>query len=320
MVTLDPALAAFLPWVVGLFAVIGTILLLVTPFLRGPKPALLRELWLRYVSWGVLAAGMLGALAAGRVAWILLVALLSAIALREFTRAVGLWLDRAYLALGYLFIAAVAATAVAPNPAPAPELGWYGLFVVLPAYGTVAVLTVPVLRGRYEGMLQRIALAILGTVYVAWFLGHYAYLVNLQPDGAVSGVGLVLFITAVTALNDVGAYNVGKLLGRHKMRPHLSPGKTWEGAAGSVGVVLAASFGLWFLVPFYTSGHLLVVALLLAVGSTIGDLALSTIKRDLGIKDWGETLPGHGGMLDRLNSILFTAPIFFHYTRFFFQG
>jgi len=314
---MDPLLARVVPVLAGLFGVLALVLGVVSLALRRRKE-LVKELWQRWASWGVLATLIVGALVLGRAWWTALVCLLSLLCVREFVRATGLWLDRAFVGVVYIFVVLIHVTAWWPYDDASPEPGWYGLFMVLPAYGTLCLLLVPIVRGEYRHMLQRIALGMLAIDYVGWFLGHFAYLVNLSPGPATNGYGLVLFLVLVTALNDVGAYVTGKLLGRHKLRPELSPGKTWEGWCGSLVFVLVTSFALRWLVPCYTTGHLVVVALLLNVASTAGDLGLSVIKRDLGIKDWSHALPGHGGFLDRLNSLIFATPVLFHYTRYFF--
>jgi phosphatidate cytidylyltransferase len=127
---------------------------------------------------------------------------------------------------------------------------------------------------------------------------------------------MVLFVGMLVATNDVTAFLAGRFLGRHKLRPTLSPGKTVEGAMGGLVCVLAVAWLLRWLVPMFGPVHLAVVAALISVSGVVGDLAMSTIKRDLGIKDWSDALPGHGGILDRVNSLMLAAPVFLHYMRY----
>lgn len=310
---LDPALRGFLPVVAGLLALALAGIGAASAALRKSRPALARELWLRYLAWVVIAAIVLGALGLGRAAWVALVGVLSLAAFREFAQAVGLWIDRAFQAVAYLSIVLIALCAWWPYADSSPEPGWYGLFMAMPVYAILAVLAVPIVRDRFERMLQKMCLTILGIMYFGWLLGHLGYLVNLP-----GGVGLVLFLVFLVALNDVAAFVTGRLVGRRKLRPALSPGKTWEGAAGAVVAVAAGAWLLRWLVPAYSGPHLAAAAVLISAGSTLGDLALSVIKRDLGIKDWSDAIPGHGGVLDRVNSLVFTVPLFFHYTRYFF--
>jgi phosphatidate cytidylyltransferase len=129
--------------------------------------------------------------------------------------------------------------------------------------------------------------------------------------------GLVFFLLFVTQLNDVAQYCWGKAFGRTKITPSVSPNKTWEGAIGGW---LTTALVIWFLGPVFTplSGlGLAITSVLLPVTGFAGDITMSAIKRDLGVKDTGQLLPGHGGALDRLDSLTFTAPVFFHLLAFF---
>jgi phosphatidate cytidylyltransferase len=310
---IDPLVASFAAVIASVLVAAVVLIALVSCVARRRRPELVRELWLRWVSWVAIALVLLGALSAGRSAWVALIALLSAAAFREFGRAVGLWRDRSFVALGYGSIVAIYVTAWWPFDAATPERGWYGLFTAMPAYVTLATLTLPIVRGRFEHMVQQACLALLAVIYFGWALAHLAFLVNLP-----GGTGIVLWLCFLVAVNDVAAFVTGKLFGRRTLRPALSPGKTWEGALGGLVVVLAVGWGLRWLVPAYPAAHVVILAVLVSAGGVLGDLALGVMKRDLGMKDWGTAIPGHGGVLDRLNSLVFTAPICFHYTRYFF--
>src|SRR5581483_3170024 len=282
---MDATLARFAPILGGvlLAALVGVGLAWLG--LRRRDPPLAREIVARYAAWLVMAALLLGALALGRPWWIALVALLGLLAFREYARAVGLWMDRWFQGVVYAFVLLISLAAWWPYDAATPGLGWYGLFLAMPIYGILFVLAVPIVRGKHERMLQQCCLAILGLLYCGWLLAHLAFLDNLP-----GGTGLVLFLVFLVALHDVAAFVSGKLFGRHKLRPTLSPGKTWEGTLGAFVVVMAAAFALRWLVPVYSTAHLAIVAALIAVGATMGDLALSVIKRDLGIKDWSHLI------------------------------
>ncbi len=308
----DPAVVAFLPVLGGILGGALALIAGVSVGLGSDRRPLVRELWLRYASWVAIAVVVLGALCLGATAWIVLVGGLSVVAFREYARAVGLWTDRGVQVVVLLAIAAIYGCVLWPYPTASPEPGWYGLFMAMPAYATLALLVVPVVRDRFEHMVQTVCLGLLGVVYLGWMLAHFAYLVHL-PGGA----GLVLLVLTLVSLHDVAAFCVGKVFGRHPLRPALSPRKTWEGTLGALAVVLVAAQALAWLVPGYSRLHLGALGLLIGAGATLGDLALATVKRDVGIKDWGTVLPGHGGVLDRLNSVVFTAPICFHYVRYF---
>ncbi len=309
----DPMVQRFWPYAAATLLGAAIILLAVTPLLRQRKAALLREVWLRWAMWVTISALLLAALAAGRLAWVVVIGILTLFVFREYSRAVGLWQDWGLQAVVYVFIGLFTVTAWGYVLESDPEPGSYGLFIVLPVWATVFLLAVPVVRGGFENMLQRLALAIVALVYLVFFLEHYAFMVNLP-----GGFGLVLFVSFLVAVNDVSAFVVGKLAGRHALRRNLSPGKTWEGAAGALVAVLAVAWLLRWLVPSVPTMHVGIMAILVAVCGVFGDLVTSVIKRDLGIKDWSTALPGHGGLLDRTNSLIFAAPVLFHYYRFFF--
>jgi len=128
---------------------------------------------------------------------------------------------------------------------------------------------------------------------------------------------LIAFLVIVVQSSDVLQYVWGKLFGRHKLAPSISPSKTWEGLLGGVLSATALGAALWWATPF-NPWQAALMALAINVMGFFGGLVMSAIKRDRGVKDWGTLIEGHGGMLDRLDSVVFAAPIFFHLTRYFF--
>jgi phosphatidate cytidylyltransferase len=128
---------------------------------------------------------------------------------------------------------------------------------------------------------------------------------------------LIAFLVLVVQGSDVLQYVFGKLFGRHKVAPTLSPSKTWEGLIGGVASATALGAALWWITPF-TPPQAAAMALVICLLGFFGGLVMSGIKRDRGVKDWGRMIEGHGGMLDRLDSVIFAAPIFFHMTRYWF--
>jgi phosphatidate cytidylyltransferase len=148
-----------------------------------------------------------------------------------------------------------------------------------------------------------------GVFYVAWLLGH---MITLRQF--TEGPFLIFFLFLVTWANDTGAYYVGTLWGRRPLAPRISPRKTWEGAAGGLlGSVLAAlACRAWFLDSLST-GEALGAGVLIGLTAPLGDLAESILKRSAGVKDSGTILPGHGGLLDRIDSLIFTTPAFYYY-------
>jgi phosphatidate cytidylyltransferase len=271
----------------------------------------IRPVWRAYFSWLVMAPLVLGAIFLGREATIIGLTLVAISGFKEFARATGLYADWWMTGVVYLGILGVGAVSIMTDPRIG-DPGWYGLFMTLPAYTVAAILLVPILRNRARGQLQAVALAILGFVYFGWMFGHLAFLAN-----AVNAYGYLLFIIFAVEVNDMAAFVCGKLFGRRKLRSAISPNKTVEGALGALVIAMALPWALSFSFPHFGVIELILAGLIVGIGGQIGDLAISFIKRDLGIKDMGAALPGHGGILDRIDSLIFVAPLFFHMLRWF---
>jgi phosphatidate cytidylyltransferase len=161
-----------------------------------------------------------------------------------------------------------------------------------------------------------IATTLLGLMYVPWLL-NFIQKINFFPD--VEGKFFLLYFILVTKFSDMGAYAIGSLIGRHKMIPRISPGKTWEGFAGAIVVSTGASLAFVHIFGAHMFGmntlHAAVLGILLSVTAVIGDLIESLFKREAGVKDSGHLFPGIGGILDLLDSLLFNAPIMYLYLR-----
>jgi phosphatidate cytidylyltransferase len=177
-------------------------------------------------------------------------------------------------------------------------------------------------RLREDEPLQTMAYTLFGLLYVLWlfnFMTKILYVVPRGGSGAVMGQFYCLYLIAVTKFSDMGAYLTGMAIGRHPLIPHISPKKTWEGFVGALAFALLASIGLYKLMPVHLSvlnwTHAVVLGLLLGFAAVVGDLAESIIKRSAGVKDSGGLLPGIGGALDLIDSLLFTAPLLFFYLR-----
>lgn len=167
--------------------------------------------------------------------------------------------------------------------------------------------------------LSAVAVNVLGFVYVAFLFNFCARIIFVVPgEGEVPGAFVLLWLLAVTKFTDMGAYITGSLIGRHKMIPHVSPAKTWEGFFGAILFAQLAACGFYLLFPEQLAilggwGHVVFLGLLLCVLAVIGDLAESVVKRAVEAKDSGQMLPGIGGALDLVDSICFTAPALFFY-------
>lgn len=171
-----------------------------------------------------------------------------------------------------------------------------------------------------ERTFREMATGLYGFLYIGVLFGFVVRIVTLpelNPDGEFRAHFYVLYLVAVTKFTDMGAYLVGSLIGRHKMIPHISPGKTWEGIAGAYGFALLASWGATALLgdrlAAIDGAAVFWLPLILATLAILGDLAESILKRSLSVKDSGQVMPGIGGVLDLIDSILFTAPALYLY-------
>ena len=264
-----------------------------------------------YRGWLVMIPIVLGTLFLGREATILGVTLLAAIGFREFARATGLYEDWWMMGIVYLAIFALGAVSLVPDPRLGSP-GWYGFFMAAPVFVIALILLVPILRNHASGELQKVALAILGFIYFGWMFMHLGFLANTG-----NAYGYLLFLVFAVEVNDVAAYTVGRIFGRRKLRERISPNKTLAGSVGAIVVSLVLPWLLWFSFPHFSPALLVLTGLIVGIGGQLGDLVISYIKRDIGIKDMGATIQGHGGILDRVDSMIFVAPIFFHTVRWF---
>jgi len=174
--------------------------------------------------------------------------------------------------------------------------------------------------GHTEGFIKSSSIIHWGVMMTVYCVSHVAYLAVLPDDGDMQnhGISLILFVIVMTQFNDIAQYCWGKIIGGAKIIPKVSPNKTWSGFFGGVlTTALLATVIAPYLSPMTRFDGFLVGAMMAACGF-LGDVTMSAVKRDLHIKDTGNLLPGHGGILDRLDSLIFTAPLFFHALRFWY--
>jgi phosphatidate cytidylyltransferase len=291
---------------VAVLAIAGAVIGAMTLMGRG-TPELRRELWLRTGSWCLLLPLMMGPVLLGREWVIAAVTLLGLACLREFDRATGLF--REPLVAGMVVLGILAANFAALDH-------WYGFFVALWPL-TVAVIVIGTIpRDRPQGYVQRVALGIFAYMLFGAGLAHLSFMAN-EPGYRP----ILLMLLTTVALSDVAAFTFGKLIGGRKLLPATSPNKSIAGAVGALCVttllVATLSFFIFRGTPIAQPHWLLVFGVIVGIGGQAGDLMLSSIKRDIGIKDMGSILPGHGGVLDRFNSLLLVAPAAFHFIQFF---
>ena len=266
----------------------------------------------RIGAWWLMSAAFLVATLTGGVGSVILFALVSVLALREFvTLSPTSRADHRALAWAFFVVIPVQYALVG--------IQWYGLFsIMIPVYAFLLLATRMVLAGETERFLERAATVQWGLMACVYCVSYAPALLLLDIDGYDASSGkLLLFLVVVVQASDVLQFVWGKLLGRRRIAPTISPNKTWEGFAGGVVCATLLGTGLWWATPF-NPWQAAAMSLLIALAGFAGGLVMSAIKRDRGVKDYGGLLPGHGGVLDRIDSLLFAAPIFFHVTRFFF--
>ncbi len=170
-------------------------------------------------------------------------------------------------------------------------------------------------RGR-QPYIANVATTILGFVYAGWFPLHLLFLRDLSSIDYHDGLGFVMMMFTAIILTDIGCYYVGSNFGKNKLAPVISPNKTVEGSVGGACFAIAGTFAIGFYLGLEWY-HCLVIGLLCTTFAQLGDLAESLIKRDAGVKDSGDTLPGHGGFMDRTDSFIFTIPVMYYYCKYF---
>jgi phosphatidate cytidylyltransferase len=263
-------------------------------------------------AWWRMSAIFLVVLLAGSAWTLVLFGLLSLLALREYITLIEtrradhrtlFWSFFVFTPLQYLLLA----------------YHWYGMFsILIPVYAFLFVPLRIVLAGDTERFLDRAAKIQWGLMICTYCLSYAPALLILEVPGYEGqNTKLLLWLVVATQMSDVLQYIWGKLAGRRRIAPKISPNKTWEGFVG--GVLTATLLGalLWPITPFRFA-EAAAIALAVTLMGFAGGLVMSAIKRDRGVKDYGSLIEGHGGILDRIDSLCFSAPIFFHIVRYFY--
>jgi len=272
------------------------------------------ELSARVRAWWIMAAVFFAAIAVSNRISLIFFGLMSFWAMKEY---VTLLKTRPadHHALVFTFLAIpIQYLWIALNPP------WYGMFIIfIPVYMMLALPVRMVLSKETRGFVESASQIQWGMMIFVFGLSHMAYLLTFPTMGESSANGrtLVLFLVFVVEMSDVLQYIWGKTIGRHKIIPTISPNKTWEGFIGGIASAMLLSLAIRFLTPF-SIGETLLVSLFITVAGFCGGAVMSAVKRDFGVKEFGSVIPGHGGMLDRVDSLCYAAPIFFHYVRYFY--
>ena len=283
------------------------------------------ELRARIRTWWWMVGLFSAALIVGPATSIMFFALVSFLAFREFAgllppregdRNILLWVYAA-IPLQYLWVYSE----------------WYGVFIIfIPVYMFLLLPLRAIVAGNTAGFVTAAATLQWGLMTTTFSLSHAAYLLVLHPRDqsrvalqwpspeaeSAPGLGFVVLLILLTELNDVAQYLWGKSLGHRRIIPKVSPNKTVAGFFGGVGTTVALAGLLGPLLTPMNWRYSLAAGGIIALGGFIGDLSISMLKRDLGVKDTGTTLPGHGGVLDRVDSLTYSAPLFFHYVYYYF--
>lgn len=267
----------------------------------------------RIRAWWVMVSIFAFTFLLGNVATLVLFGLISFLAMREYLSLTptnpG---DRAALSVAFFVLVPVQYWLVGTD--------WYGLFsVFLPVYAFLLLPALSALGEDTDEFLERNARLQWGVMVTVFCLSHVPALLLLNIEGYEGNATLIFFLLLVVQLSDVFQYICGKMFGRTKVAPVVSPSKTLEGLIGGGLIATAIGAAMWWITPFtfwQAAGMSFVIVLM----GFLGGLVLSAVKRSLGAKDWGTMIQGHGGMLDRMDSVCFAAPVFFHLTRYWFHG
>ena len=308
------------PWpVLAALAIVYGILIIATIVVgliarrRGAEAT--QELSARVRSWWWIVSLFTVTILIGRGMAVTFLGFISFLALKEFLSLVPTRrVDRTTLLWVYLAV---------PVQFYLAYINRYGLFIVfIPVWMFLFVSMTMALRGETEGFLRAVGIVSWGMMMTVFTLSHMAYLLvsGDRQNAVAGGAGLLCFLLFTTQFNDVAQFFWGKLFGRHRIVPKVSPKKTWEGFLGGLltTTALAAITG-----PMLTPmSHLwsLAAGAMLATAGFVGDVTMSAVKRDLGIKDSGSMIPGHGGILDRVDSLTYAVPVFAHAYRYFFYS
>src|SRR5688572_9300490 len=274
--------------------------------------ATVKNLNARIRAWWVMVFVFGIAVVTGGVSSVVLFAIMSFLAMREFmTLTPTARPDHAALFWAFFIFAPIQYFLV--------YIKWYGLFsILIPVYAFVAIPSRMALAGDTTRFLERSSTVQWGLMACVYCVSHAPALLMLDiPTYAGTGGTLLFYLVLVAQLNDVMQYVWGKLFGKHPIAPTVSPNKTWEGFIGGTLTAIAVGTALYWATPFSPLEAAL-MSLAITLMGFAGGLVMSAVKRDRGVKDYGSLIEGHGGVLDRIDSLLFAAPVFFHLTRFFF--
>jgi phosphatidate cytidylyltransferase len=278
------------------------------------ETSVIRNLNERVRAWWIMVAVLGACFWLGPTATLIVFALISFFALREFitltpTRAS----DHKPLVVAFYVLVPLQYWLI--------HLEWYGLFsIFIPVYAFLGLPALAVFAGDTEEFLERTTKIQWGVMIAIYCISYAPALLVLDLAGFTDqGALLLLYLMLVVQISDVMQYVFGKLFGKHKLAPLVSPSKTVEGLVGGGLAAVGIGAAMYWITPF-TPLQSAAMSFVIVICGVLGGLALSAVKRSLGAKDWGSMIEGHGGMMDRMDSVSFAAPIFFHVSRYFFSS
>ena len=301
------ALALAAPYVLGFIGFMYALLIAFTAIRWNKSQDAIRNLWTRTLVSTPLLFLLFASLEFGAPTWGFMVGIFALGAHREYCIAINLE-DRGLRNVSLVVLLALMLLSLTPDLSEIDALAWAGpqgagllgasLFI-----GALGIWAVPLIQDRAEDVTRDVGRSLIGFILI-WFFVHGTFLMHL---GAI-GVGACIFAIVNVSINDSFALIFGRMFGKHPFRPVLSPKKTWEGVFGGVLMATISGYVAQPLLPSLTSVETAALGGFLAIVGTMGDLMLSSLKRDLGLKDWSDMLPGHGGILDRVDSFILVAP------------
>jgi phosphatidate cytidylyltransferase len=309
----DPALRTLIAGVLALLVFSSTVGWILDRRVSGASArATVDNINARIRAWWVMAGLFVIAVTTGTVVSILLFGLTSFLALREFvTLAPTKPGDHRALFWSFFVVTPVQYFLI--------WMQWYGLFsILIPVYVSIFLAIRTALAGDTDRFLERSATNQWALMICVYFVSYVPALLMLRiPGYEAQAPTLMFFLVLVVQLSDVLQYVWGKALGARRIAPSISPNKTWEGFVGGIGSATLLGAAVWWATPFSPVAAALMALIVTTMGFA-GGLIMSAIKRDRGVKDYGTLIGGHGGVLDRIDSLCFAAPVFFHLTRYFY--
>ncbi|MCK4596183.1 phosphatidate cytidylyltransferase [candidate division WOR-3 bacterium] len=282
--------------VLGIIFTIGFFLIFFIERRKRKREPGISDLWKKYLSWVVIAPLILFTTYFGSPTFNIFVIVLIFLYLMEFFRLTKISEINVYKWEGRIFPVIILLTTLLKRK---------DLFYGMPMLVILVILCTPIFLRTTKRAVYQVSVTSLGVLYFGWMFGH---LILIQRE---FGFGAIVFLCTLIAINDIMCYTTGKLFGKKKLVPKISPGKTLEGSLGGLISVILLSLLFQYALPQFSYWQCMIIGVIISICGQMGDLVISVIKRDMHVKDSGSLVPGHGGMLDRFDSLIFSIPIYY---------